>query len=76
MDAVRLKRVADALGVLQTPGTGPAMILRSYLADETGTFGFIVNAVAFYYGSPSPWLWQKPVERAVALITEHRGGGG
>lgn len=72
MDYARLQRVADALDALQTPGTGPTMILHSYLAGETRTFDFVVNAVAYYYGSHNPELWHKPVEQAVALITEHR----
>jgi hypothetical protein len=48
------------------------MILEDYLGGETSTFEYVVNAVAFYYGSTSPDLWRVPVERAVALIAEPR----
>jgi DNA-binding MarR family transcriptional regulator len=75
MDRERLQRVQDALDALQTPRTGPAMILRAYLDGETRSFEYVVNAVAYYYASHNPEVWRQPVERAVELITEHRGGG-
>ena len=72
MDRERLQRVQDALDALQTPGTGPAMILRTYLTGETQRFDYVVSAVAFHYGVAVPESWQIPVKRAVDLLTEPR----
>ncbi len=74
MERERLQRVQDALDVLQERGTGPAMILRSYVAGETRCFEYVVSAVAFHYGCASSDTWKAPVERAVELITEPRSG--
>jgi putative DNA primase/helicase len=68
MERERLQRVQDALDVLQDSGTGPGMILKSYLAGETKTFDYVVSAVAFYYGCSGAELWRGPVERAVELV--------
>ena len=69
LDRARLQRVQDALNILQDGGTGPALILESYLARETKSFDYVVSAVAYYYGSPCSELWRDPVKRAVELIT-------
>ena len=76
MDRERLQRVQDSLEVLQTPGTGPAMILQSYLDGETRCFDFVVNAVGFYYGCAAAEMWKEPVERAVGMISELRAARG
>jgi putative DNA primase/helicase len=68
MERERLQRVQDALDVLQDSGTGPGMILKSYLAGETKTFDYVVSAVAFYYGFSGAELWRGPVESAVELV--------
>jgi putative DNA primase/helicase len=68
MERERLQRVQDALEVLQDPSTGPGMILKSYLVGETKTFGYVVSAVAFYYGYSGAEFWRTPVEQAVMLL--------
>ena len=68
MHQAQLQRTQDALDILQTKGTGPSMILQSYLSGETENFEYVVNAVAFYYGGANPDLWRKPVEQAVELV--------
>jgi predicted transcriptional regulator len=71
----RLQRVQDALDILQDPGTGPAMILESYLSGETHTFDYVVSAVAFRCGCAGTELWREPVKRAVELIAGPSSAG-
>jgi len=72
MDLERLQRVQDALDVLQEPGTGPAMILQTYLSGQTKTFEYVVNAVAYHYGRSSPEVWREAVKWAAELIAAPR----
>jgi putative DNA primase/helicase len=75
MDRVRSERVVLALDAFAHEGSGPQLILFSYLDGETKEFTYVVKAVAYYYGVVvevgtfgDGWrLWERAVHDAYSL---------
>ncbi len=66
LDARYDERVGLAFEAFCREGQGPQRILHTYLAGAT-KFDYVITAVAVYYGSAEPVLWESPVCDAYAL---------